>query len=229
MLKKIGKGEKGHTKRQKRLLIQLIYFFIFSYLCKSCPLNEIIELPHSSLLWETLDILEKILCLSFKESSILCVSERVGPEGANVDPQHLWSVDHLSQGPHERTVDPHQLLCVHLVSLIKHHSNLVILSPEWFNSLWKLIRYIQLMGIKKEDDAVDPLSKPLENLAEVIAWRKNALLQSHCSEKRVSGKIGLGMEDKGIIPSTWGKRGDGPPGGECLWTMRSGQLYPTFP
>lgn len=143
--------------------------FIFSYLCKSCPLNQIIEFPHSSLLWETLNIFEEILCLCLKEPSIICVSERMSPEGADVDPQHLWSVDHLSQGPHESTVDSHQLLCVHLVSLIKHHSNLVILAPEWLNSLWKLIWYIQLMGIKKQDDAVDPLSKPLENLAEVIA------------------------------------------------------------
>ena len=126
----------------------------------------------------------------------------MGPEGANVDPQHLWSVDHLSQGPHECTVDPHQLLCVHLVSLIKHHSNLVILAPEWLNSLWKLIRYIQLMGIKKEDDAVDPLSKPLEDLAEVVAWRKNTLLQSYHSEKWVSEKEGLGTENKGITVLT---------------------------
>lgn len=110
--------------------VHSINLAFFSYLCQSCPLNEVIEFPHSGLLWETLDILEKILCLSFKESSILCVSERMGPEGAYVDPQHFWSVDHLSQGPHERTIDPHQLLCVHLVGLIKHHSNLVILAPE---------------------------------------------------------------------------------------------------
>lgn len=153
----------------------------------------------------------------------------MGPEGANVDPQHLWSVDHLSQGPHERTVDPHQLLCVHLVGLIKHHSNLVILAPEWLNSLWKLIRYIQLMGIKKEDDAVDPLGKPLKDLAEVIAWRKNTLLQSYHSDKWDSEMVGLGMENTRIIASTWGKRGDRPPGGESLWIMRSGQLYPTLP
>lgn len=107
----------------------------------------------------------------------------MGPEGANVDPQHLWRVDHLAQGPHECTVDPHQLLRVHLVSLVKHHSNLVILAPERLNGLWKLIRYIQLMGIKKEDDSVNSLSKPLEDLAEVIAWRKNTLLQSYHSEK----------------------------------------------
>lgn len=129
----------------------------------------------------------------------------MGPEGTNVDSQHLWSVDHLSQGPHESTIDPHQLLCVHLVGLIKHHSNLVILAPKWLNSLWKLIRYIQLMGIKQKYDAVNSLSKPLEDLAEVIAWKKNTLLESHHSEKQASEKVGLGMENKGIIASTWCK------------------------
>lgn len=126
---KLGRVRKDTLKEQQRLLIQF-HFLIFSYLCKSCPFNEIIELPHSSLLRETLDILEKILCLGFKESSVVCVSERMGPEGANVDPQDLWRVDHLSQGPHECTINPHQLLRVHLVSLIKHHANLVVLAPE---------------------------------------------------------------------------------------------------
>lgn len=107
-----------------------ILFSFFSYLCESCPFNEIIELPHSSLLGETLDILEEILCLGFEESPVLCVPQRMRPEGADVDPQHLRCVDHLPQGPHQSTIDPHQLLCVHLVSLVEHHSNLVILAPE---------------------------------------------------------------------------------------------------
>lgn len=151
----------------------------------------------------------------------------MGPEGANIDPQHLWSVDHLSQGPHECTVDPHQLLCVHLVSLIKHHSNLVILAPERLYSLWKLIRYIQLMSIKEEDDAVDPLCKPLEDLAEVVAWGKNALLQFSCWELWVSEGRDGGAE-QGDHSTCRGEKGR-----QTTWRRvsvdRSIQLYPTCP
>jgi hypothetical protein len=40
---------------------------------------------------------------------------------------HLRGSKHFSEGPHECTVDSHELLHVHLISLIQHHPHLVIM------------------------------------------------------------------------------------------------------
>jgi len=36
--------------------------------------------------------------------------ELLVPEGANEDFGTLWNADHLGDGPHQGSVDPHQLL-----------------------------------------------------------------------------------------------------------------------
>lgn len=62
------------------------------------------------------------------------------------------------------------------------------------------------MGIKKKDDSINPLSKPLEDLAEVVAWRKNAQLESYHSEKRVLKNVRLRIENMRITASTQGQK-----------------------
>lgn len=39
----------------------------------------------------------------------------------------LWGSEDLAQRPHERAIDAHQLLHVHLISLVEHHPHLVIM------------------------------------------------------------------------------------------------------
>ena len=43
---------------------------------------------------------------------------------------YLRRLEHFAQGPHEGTVDPHELLLVHLVGLIQHHPHLVIVPSQ---------------------------------------------------------------------------------------------------
>ena len=38
-------------------------------------------------------------------------------QGANVNARHLWGIDHLSQGPHQGSIDAHQLGRGHPIGL----------------------------------------------------------------------------------------------------------------
>lgn len=133
---------------------------------------------------------------------VLCVLQRFGPEGAKIHSHHLRSVDHLPKWPHEGTVYPHQLLCIHLqaekkrawlfwfflshcqgknisfhhslsylVSLVKDHSDLVVLTFEGFNRFWELVRDVQFVGVKQQNDTIHPLAKPTQDLCKVITCR----------------------------------------------------------
>lgn len=95
----------------------------------------------------------------------------MGPEGANVDSDDLGSVDDLSQGPHEGTVHPHQLLSLYLVSLVENNSHLVLVVLQGLDDLRELIRDVQLVSIKEQNDAVNSFCKPLQYSSEVITCK----------------------------------------------------------
>lgn len=106
-----------------------------AYFGQPCSFDEVIEFAHRSLLGQALDVSEEVLCLSLEEPAVICVLQRLCPKRSNVDAKYLGRVDDLAQRPHEGPVDPHQLLCVHLVSLVQYHSDFVILAPEGLDRL----------------------------------------------------------------------------------------------
>lgn len=95
----------------------------------------------------------------------------MGPEGADVDSDDLGSVDDLSQGPHEGTVHPHQLLSLYLVGLVENNSHLVLVVLQGLDDLREFIRDVQLVSIKEENDTVNPLCEPLQYSSEVITCK----------------------------------------------------------
>lgn len=100
------------------------------YLGQPGSLDEVVELSKSSVAGQTLNVSEQVLLFSFKELPVVRNEERVGPEGANVDPDHLWGVHDLPQGPHEGPVHSHQLLGLNLVSFVQHYAHLVLMVLE---------------------------------------------------------------------------------------------------
>jgi hypothetical protein len=101
--------------------------------------------------------------------SVGVVSERLIPEGADVDPGNLRGVEHLAEAPHQCTVDAHQLLMVHHVRFVEHDSDFVVVPSKRFNTATELVRDVQLVRIKKQNNSVNSLSKPLEHTSEVVS------------------------------------------------------------
>lgn len=146
-----------------------------THLGQPCSLDEIIQLPQGCIAGQALDIPEQVLLLCFKQLAVVRDEQWMGPEGANVDPDNLRSVDYLSQGPHEGTVYSHQLLSLYLVSLVENNSHLVLMVLQGLDDLREFIRDVQLVRIKQENDAVNPLCKPLQYSSKIITckgWRK---------------------------------------------------------
>lgn len=139
-----------------------------------CPLDEVIELPQGGISRQVLDVLEQVLLLQLKELTVVGDEERFGPEGPDEDAQHLGGVEHLPQGPHQRPVDAHQLLRLHHVGLVQDHPDLVLVALEGSDGLGELVRDLQLVGVKEEDDEVHALGEPLQHGREVITWEGRA-------------------------------------------------------
>ncbi|GCB85466.1 hypothetical protein scyTo_0026103 [Scyliorhinus torazame] len=138
------------------------------YLRQPRPLDQVVELPQSGVPGQALDVLEQVLLLGLEELAVLGDEERLGPEGADVDADHLGGVDDLAQRPHQGAVHPHQLLRVDLIRLVQHHPDLVFVVFHGLDHLRELVRDVQLVGVEEQDDAVHPLSKPLQHRRKVI-------------------------------------------------------------
>ena len=93
---------------------------------------------------------------------------------------HIWEtsafylrrVNDFSQRPHQRPVDPHQLLSADLVCLVQHHAHFVLMVLQSSDHLGELVRDIELVGVKQEDDAVHALCEPLQHSGEIVTWRE---------------------------------------------------------
>lgn len=83
---------------------------------------------------------------------------------------YLGCVDDFSQRPHQRSVDPHQLLGADLIRLVQHHAHLVLVVLQGSDHLGELVGDVQLVGVEQEDDAVHALGEPLQHRGEVVTW-----------------------------------------------------------
>ena len=54
------------------------------------------------------------------------------------------------------------------VHLVQHYPDLVLLLPDGLDGLLELVTDVKLVGVKQQDDAVSPLSKPGQYSSEVI-------------------------------------------------------------
>lgn len=146
-------------------------FHANTYLGQPCSLDEVVQLPQGCIAGQALDIPEQVLLLCLEQLAVVGDEQWVGPEGADVDPDDLGRVDDLSQGPHEGTVHPHQLLSLDLVGLVENNSHLVLVVLQGLDDLGEFIRDVQLVSIKEENDAVNPLGEPLQDSSKVITCK----------------------------------------------------------
>ena len=51
---------------------------------------------------------------------------------------HLRRAEDFSQGPHEGSIHPHELLHVHLVCLVQHHPHFIVMPFQCPNDLQEL-------------------------------------------------------------------------------------------
>ncbi len=141
----------------------------YFHLSETCSFDQIIQFPQSRILGKTLNIVEEVLLLCFKQLPVICDQKWLSPKWADVHSDHLRGVDDLPQWPHEGTIHPHQLLGADLVSFVQNHTHLVLMVFQRLDHLWELIRNVQLVGVEQQDDSVHSFCKPLKNCCKVIA------------------------------------------------------------
>lgn len=58
------------------------------------------------------------------------------------------------------------------IGLVENNSDLIIVSLQRFNRASKFIGYVKLVCVKKQNYAINSLSKPLKNARKVVASTK---------------------------------------------------------
>ena len=53
--------------------------------------------------------------------------------------------------------------------LIENNANLVVMSAQRLNAASKLVAYVELVGVKEQDNAIDAFGEPLEDAGKVVA------------------------------------------------------------
>ena len=74
----------------------------------------------------------------------------------------------LAQTPHQSPVDTHQLLVVDHVGLVQHDPDLVLVPLHRLDAAAELVGDVELVRVEEEQDAIHPLSKPLNNSREIV-------------------------------------------------------------
>lgn len=93
------------------------------------------------------------------------------PEGPNVDTRHFGGANDLSQGPHQRSVDAHQLLLRNGVRLVQHNPDLVVVRADLVDDVLQFVGNVQFVGIKEQEDQVTAFGKPLAHLKmRFVIW-----------------------------------------------------------
>lgn len=55
------------------------------------------------------------------------------------------------------------------VGFVENDSNLVVVSSQCLDGSPELIRNVELVCVKQQNDSIDSFSKPLENPSEIVA------------------------------------------------------------
>ena len=135
---------------------------------QSCPLDDVVKLPHGRGAWEGLDVVEEVILLCLKEATVLVKLERPVPERPDVHPAHFGRLHDLAQGPHEGPVDAHQLLRGDGVRLVQDDPHLLLVLLDALDHPPELVRYVQLVSVEQHDDHICPVREPLDDRLEVV-------------------------------------------------------------
>mmetsp|Transcript_27521 Transcript_27521/g.80687 ORF Transcript_27521/g.80687 Transcript_27521/m.80687 type:complete len:444 (-) Transcript_27521:429-1760(-) len=139
-------------------------------------LDELVDLADGRVLWHVLEVGEQVAHLHLEElARPLRPAQRLVPEGADVDAHALGRLDDLAQRPHQRAVDAQQLLAVDGVRLVEHDADLVVVPLERLDRLLELVRDVQLVRVKEEENHVGARGEPGAHLGEGVR-PPNALL-----------------------------------------------------
>jgi hypothetical protein len=121
-------------------------------------------------------VAQEIALLHLEECLEVGVLAGPVPERADVDAHDLRRVDDLTKGPHHRAVDAHQLLARHLVGLVQHNADLVVLALERLDHGLELVGDVELVRVEEQQNEVCALREPLCHLNEVIRAAQLLLL-----------------------------------------------------
>mmetsp|Transcript_359 Transcript_359/g.703 ORF Transcript_359/g.703 Transcript_359/m.703 type:complete len:215 (-) Transcript_359:45-689(-) len=131
--------------------------------------DEFVNFPHSGLTWQDGQISHEIALLLFEQLRIVKGLEGFTPEGPNINAKNLGRVDGLAERPEEGAVDTHELLPINLVRLVENASYLILVALEHVDGRLELIRNVQFMRVKEEDDQVSPVREPRHDLGEIVS------------------------------------------------------------
>mmetsp|Transcript_12241 Transcript_12241/g.35430 ORF Transcript_12241/g.35430 Transcript_12241/m.35430 type:complete len:341 (-) Transcript_12241:20-1042(-) len=135
---------------------------------ESDALHKLVHLAHGRRARKGTQVVQQVIHLREQQGRRVGVPRWLLPEGTNVDTSDLWSVKDLAERPHECAVDPHELLHSNGIGLIQHHADLVLIALEDLDDRRELVRDVQFERIEEQDDHVDTLGEPLDNLIKVV-------------------------------------------------------------
>mmetsp|Transcript_8260 Transcript_8260/g.28358 ORF Transcript_8260/g.28358 Transcript_8260/m.28358 type:complete len:370 (-) Transcript_8260:541-1650(-) len=140
------------------------------------PLDELADLPRGVGLRNLVQVLDQVLPLPVHEVRELGVRVVRVKEVSGVNPGHLWGPEDSAQGPHQRTVNLHEVLGVDLVRLVQDDPDLVIKAVEGLDDAFELVRDVELVGVEEQQDEVRPLREPPDDLGELVTPLQPLLL-----------------------------------------------------
>lgn len=68
--------------------------------------------------------------------------------------------EYLPEGPHQSTVDSHQLLRVYLIRFVQHDPYFRVIRFNRINRLMEFIGNIQFVSVEQQNDSIHSLGKP---------------------------------------------------------------------
>ena len=200
-------------------------------LCETGSLYHLVESTDCVGAGERLHVGKQVFLLRLEQLPIAVVLERFVPEGADVDPGDLRRTEDFPQGPHESTVDPHELLRGDGVSLVEDDPHLLLVLLDDVDDPTELVRNVELVCVEQEDDHVGAISKPRDDPLKIVASMQPLLLSrqdSRCVDERHAlqnwiGEVGsLQFAQEGVSKVLEGPElelgvyGKGVPGGYLL-------------
>mmetsp|Transcript_18257 Transcript_18257/g.46749 ORF Transcript_18257/g.46749 Transcript_18257/m.46749 type:complete len:281 (-) Transcript_18257:243-1085(-) len=145
-------------------------------LAQAHTLHELVDLPDRRVLRHVLQVVEKVGHLLLQQlAGPLATLQWLIPERADVHAHALRCLDHFAKRPHQSAVDAHELLRIHLVGLVEHDADLVVVALEGLNGVAELVGDVELVRVEEQQDHVAPRREPLDDRRKLIR-ATNALL-----------------------------------------------------
>mmetsp|Transcript_20164 Transcript_20164/g.80479 ORF Transcript_20164/g.80479 Transcript_20164/m.80479 type:complete len:536 (+) Transcript_20164:1159-2766(+) len=146
--------------------------------------DELVDAAQRRLMREVAEVRQEVGHLGREEGRRVGVLELLVVERPHVDAADFGRLEDFAERPHERAVDAHELLLRHLVRLVEHDADLVLVALEALDDRHELVGDVEFERVKKKDDEVDALGEPLDDDVEVVQTR-DALLFARQDARRV--------------------------------------------